>query len=382
MNNEDFKVVVDGCIENIKQVLDSKSQEYSSADDKLHNFVAAAKLMRCKSKEFALLGMLNKHLVSVVDMILKYEQEGVLPSAKLVNEKIGDSINYFILLKACFMEDIYVEENDRCKKESGWTVDDIRSFRNRIEKIDKLEDDTKFICKDCANRKTCNEIGIIQRNNEATRCTAFKAKTVEKNPDKWIKARKEIERYEAQKPADINEIWKRQQEAMANSMCFNPRKIAVVAGMRRRLKPIFVYLTENNRFGDYEIIKGICNKEEMKKDEIDDDEFYEDIVVALEQLKYSDDMISVRDKIINEIAEGLSKFNVGDSVFCIGQNAWNNMWKTFCQFKINRINISIEDRKIIYGDEHGMISSEKDCFKTEGEAQRECDNRNNTNTMK
>ena len=105
MNNEDFKVVVDGCIENIKQVLDSKSQEYSSADDKLHNFVAAAKLMRCKSKEFALLGMLNKHLVSVVDMILKYEQEGVLPSAKLVNEKIGDSINYFILLKACFLSD-------------------------------------------------------------------------------------------------------------------------------------------------------------------------------------------------------------------------------------------------------------------------------------
>lgn len=110
MNSEEFKKVVDGCIENIKKVLESKSQEYSSKDDKLHNFVEAAKIMRCKTKEFALLGMLNKHLVSIIDMVEKYEKYGILPDENIVEEKIGDGTNYFILLKACFLEDICAQK--------------------------------------------------------------------------------------------------------------------------------------------------------------------------------------------------------------------------------------------------------------------------------
>ena len=105
MNNEGFKTVVEGCVDNINTVLVAKSQEYSSKDDKLHNFGKAKELLRCRTKEYALLGMLNKHLVSVIDMILKYEKDGVLPEEKMLDEKIGDSINYLILLKACFVED-------------------------------------------------------------------------------------------------------------------------------------------------------------------------------------------------------------------------------------------------------------------------------------
>lgn len=105
MNNEEFKKVVDGCVAGIEGVLARKSQEYSSKDDKLHNFDKAKELLRCKTKEYALLGMLNKHLVSVIDMILRYEKDGVLPEEKMLDEKIGDSINYLILLKACFVED-------------------------------------------------------------------------------------------------------------------------------------------------------------------------------------------------------------------------------------------------------------------------------------
>lgn len=106
MNSVEFDKVVEGCIDKIKSVLQKKSQEYSSDDDKLHNFDKAKDLMRCKTKEFALLGMLNKHLVSVVDMIEKYEKTGKLPNSHLLDEKIGDSINYFILLKACFLDDL------------------------------------------------------------------------------------------------------------------------------------------------------------------------------------------------------------------------------------------------------------------------------------
>lgn len=107
MDDKEFSVIVDGCIVNIKNVLDKKANEYSSKNDKLHNFNKAKELMRCNTREYALLGMLNKHLVSVIDIILKYEKDGVLPSENLLEEKIGDSINYFVLLKACFLEDIY-----------------------------------------------------------------------------------------------------------------------------------------------------------------------------------------------------------------------------------------------------------------------------------
>lgn len=106
MNSAEFDKVVEGCVDKIKSVLQKKSQEYSSDDDKLHNFNKAKDLMRCKTKEFALLGMLNKHLVSVIDMIEKHEKTGKLPNSHLLDEKIGDSINYFILLKACFLDDL------------------------------------------------------------------------------------------------------------------------------------------------------------------------------------------------------------------------------------------------------------------------------------
>lgn len=132
MNSEEFKTVVDGCIENIKQVLESKSQEYSSDDDKLHNFNKAKDLMRCKTKEFALLGMLNKHLVSVIDMIEKHEKTGKLPNSHLLDEKIGDSINYFILLKACFLDDL---------EKTGKVIfeDNVRSLLEKEKKQAEIE---------------------------------------------------------------------------------------------------------------------------------------------------------------------------------------------------------------------------------------------------
>lgn len=314
MNSEDFKTIVDGCKVNIESTLNKKSQEYSSKEDKLHNFVEAAKLMRCKTKEYALFGMLNKHLVSVIDMIVKYEQKGILPDESMVEEKIGDSINYFVLLKACFLEDIY-NKND---KESSYGFGYIKQKPIDLNKL--IEENKKRNC-------------------------AF-------------------------------EFTAEQQAAMANSLYTNPRKRLVVEIMRTKLKPIFVYLTENNMFKEYEIIKGICNREEMKRDEIGDDEFWEDIVVAVEQLDFSKDMVSVRDKIINEIAEGLSKFNVGDKVMCIVRSAWNNEWKALCWLTIDRINVGIENRKIFYFEGDGVGVNEENCFKTEEEAEKECKRRN------
>ena len=119
MNNTEFQTIVDGCKTNIDTVLGNKAREYSSKTDRLHNFQEAKKIMRCNTREYALFGMLNKHLVSVVDIIFKYEKEGILPDENILEEKVGDSINYLILLKACFLEDIYNYEQEKKREQTS-----------------------------------------------------------------------------------------------------------------------------------------------------------------------------------------------------------------------------------------------------------------------
>lgn len=361
MNNEDFKVVVDGCVDNIKQVLESKSQEYSSKEDKLHNFVAATKLMRCKTKEYALLGMLNKHLVSVIDMIVKYEQEGILPSAKLVNEKIGDSINYFVLLKACFMEDIYNKEND---KMSDYTVGDIRNIREQIKKTDEGN-----LCEFCANAdRNC----LIKENlgMKIVECKAFidlkkqQVAMTNSNNDKQ----------------DI-ETLKKKEALIANSLWNNPRKRLVVEQLRKMLKPMFIYLTDNNRFMDYEKIKGILNRAELERDSVPD-EFIEDVVVEIEQLDIPlVDWYKLRDQVITEVIQVMlqPKYKIGDKIWIIGLDLADNKWKVVYGMIIEKYALYVEDKALCYKSVFGEMSHEKYCFKTKEEAQRECDNRNNTN---
>ena len=111
MTNEEFEIIKNGCIAEVNRVLHNKASEYTSKKDRLHNFNEAKKIYRCNTREYALLGMFNKHLISVIDMILRYEQDNILPDENMVEEKIGDSINYLILLKACFLEDIEEVEN-------------------------------------------------------------------------------------------------------------------------------------------------------------------------------------------------------------------------------------------------------------------------------
>lgn len=118
MTNEEFEIIKNGCIAEINRVLGNKAREYASKKDRLHNFNEAKKIYRCNTREYALLGMLNKHLISVVDMIEKYEKDNILPDENMVEEKIGDSINYLILLKALFLEDIYENQKNKIEIKS------------------------------------------------------------------------------------------------------------------------------------------------------------------------------------------------------------------------------------------------------------------------
>jgi len=103
MDQENFDKLLGRRLEKINSVLKSKAKEYAKGD-RLHNFKVAAMLAQSPiTPEQALLGMLRKHLVSVID-IIEDTGNGIVASRAMVDEKVGDTINYMILLEALLVE--------------------------------------------------------------------------------------------------------------------------------------------------------------------------------------------------------------------------------------------------------------------------------------
>ena len=100
MNNVEFGQILDSRIAKIKDSLAKKAAEYADDKDRLHNFKVAADFMRC-SQERALWGFLMKHLVSIQDLVDGADRGAPVNQAK-IEEKLGDAINYLILLEAIF----------------------------------------------------------------------------------------------------------------------------------------------------------------------------------------------------------------------------------------------------------------------------------------
>ena len=120
MNNKEFDKLLNERVKKIRKTLSNKSAEYSRDSDKLYNFKRAAEIERCSPAK-ALLGMMIKHTVSVIDIIEKCEQ-GIKTSNKLIDEKIGDNINYLILLEAILKEYDEYKELRRWLKEHPKTI--------------------------------------------------------------------------------------------------------------------------------------------------------------------------------------------------------------------------------------------------------------------
>ena len=152
MNNTEFEKILDARIKAIRETLAGKAKEYAS-EDRLYNFKRAAEIDQT-TPEAALKGMWLKHVVSVLDLI-----SGKLElSEKTINEKIGDSINYLILLEAVFKEKL---EKRKPKFEtvigigetllSPENVKKMREFARKLHKSANIVSDTKkptaaFIC--------------------------------------------------------------------------------------------------------------------------------------------------------------------------------------------------------------------------------------------
>ena len=88
---------IEDMIEHCKDMLLTKHTEYATEDD-FHNFNVAAALQNVTPQQ-ALVGMMDKHVVSVHDLVNEQAEGREIPLEKW-KEKIGDNINYLLILWA------------------------------------------------------------------------------------------------------------------------------------------------------------------------------------------------------------------------------------------------------------------------------------------
>lgn len=100
MQLERFNKVVSDQLQYTEALLKIKGAEYVKTSDRLAAFKKAGALQNETPKQ-ALFGMLAKHLVSISDMCSSDTDE---PRERWI-EKITDSINYLILLRALVEEE-------------------------------------------------------------------------------------------------------------------------------------------------------------------------------------------------------------------------------------------------------------------------------------
>lgn len=94
-----FDEVLEARLKKARETLAFKVKEYATEADRFHNFRVAGRIAGV-TPEKALYGMWLKHIVSVIDII---ENPFNLDEA-LIDEKIGDCVNYLLLLEGLLKE--------------------------------------------------------------------------------------------------------------------------------------------------------------------------------------------------------------------------------------------------------------------------------------
>lgn len=105
MTLEQFNQVVENQVAHSLAVLAEKGKEYALGSDRLEHFKDSATEQEITPKQ-ALWGMFSKHLASLNGMCKNGSD-----SMPLWSEKITDSINYLLLLRALVEEDFEDEQN-------------------------------------------------------------------------------------------------------------------------------------------------------------------------------------------------------------------------------------------------------------------------------
>jgi hypothetical protein len=106
MNRLEFNTIVAKRCESINKTLIEKGREYANDDEVFHNFKNAAGISFHGSHEKVAWEFMVKHLQSIKDIIEHVSIDGAngYPKEYLVEEKIGDAINYLILIEGMLKE--------------------------------------------------------------------------------------------------------------------------------------------------------------------------------------------------------------------------------------------------------------------------------------
>lgn len=110
MNKIEFEEIVKNRCNDINEILTNKAKEYAKLD-RLHNFKEAGRILNITPEE-ALKGMTTKHTICINDMIEDCKYNNFDRPIEYVKEKIGDEINYLILLEALLTERIKNKEHE------------------------------------------------------------------------------------------------------------------------------------------------------------------------------------------------------------------------------------------------------------------------------
>lgn len=105
MKAADFNELVEHRIELIRSVLSSKGKEYAhgKVDDQIRSFKRYGQRRNC-CPESANRNLAIKHILCIEDMVDDCEDGFLNRSVEYIEEKIGDEINYLILLEAQLKE--------------------------------------------------------------------------------------------------------------------------------------------------------------------------------------------------------------------------------------------------------------------------------------
>ena len=110
MTHEKFNNFAKNFVKQTTSVLYAKGKSYAlNRGDRLEHFKSAAKYLNTTPQE-ACLAQLTKHLVSIRDMV--FANDGTVFSPEQWDEKIGDAINYLVLLRAIVIDQEMEDKND------------------------------------------------------------------------------------------------------------------------------------------------------------------------------------------------------------------------------------------------------------------------------
>lgn len=110
MTHEKFNNFAKNFVKQTTSVLYAKGKSYAlNRNDRLEHFKSAAKYLNTTPQE-ACLAQLTKHLVSIRDMVCA--NDGAAFSPEQWDEKIGDAINYLVLLRAIVIDQEMEDKND------------------------------------------------------------------------------------------------------------------------------------------------------------------------------------------------------------------------------------------------------------------------------